>query len=415
MEPKEHVGQEPDWERLWLNAGRTFRPNVPVDIKDVFAGRREQIRRVLDVIVQAGQHAIIFGERGVGKTSLANVISQYITASEDELPLISSRINCENDDSFASTWRKVFNEIELTQTTELMGFDRSVRQVQVNANQLLGDAEPTPDVVRRVLTIMGTRTTPILVVDEFDRLPQSSRRAFADLIKTLSDHATPATVVLVGVADSVERLLEEHQSLSRSLVEIQMPRMAGVEIREIVKQGSVKLGMQIAPDALARVTDLAQGLPHYAHLLGLHAARAAIDRKSFHVAMPDVDEAIRRAMNDSQHSTRNSYLQAVYSARTGSLFADVLLACAQAQADELGFFAAQDVRAPLRRITGRSYGIPTFAKHLNEFLSAKRGKVLQRKGEKRLYRFRFSDPLLQPFVIMQGIVSGKPTGSTDGD
>jgi replication-associated recombination protein RarA len=32
----------------------------------------------LEVIYQAGAHAIIFGERGVGKTSLANIINERI-------------------------------------------------------------------------------------------------------------------------------------------------------------------------------------------------------------------------------------------------------------------------------------------------------------------------------------------------
>ena len=82
----------------------------------------------------------------------------------------------------------------------------------------------------------------------------------------------------------------------------------------------------------------------------------------------------------------------------------MLLSCALAPIDDLGYFAAADVREPLRKITGKKYDIPSFAQHLNEFSDRKRGRILRKIGERRLYRYRFSDPLMQPFVIMQGVV-----------
>jgi hypothetical protein len=41
---------------------------------------------------------------------------------------------------------------------------------------------------------------------------------------------------------------------------------------------------------------------------------------------------------------------------------------------------------------------------LNEFSDKKRGRILRKIGERRRYRYRFSDPLMQPFVIMRGVV-----------
>ena len=72
------------------------------------------------------------------------------------------------------------------------------------------------------------------------------------------------------------------------------------------------------------------------------------------------------------------------------------------------------MRKPLRAITGREYDIPAFAQHLTDFSEKKRGKILKRTGEKRRYRYRFSDPLMQPFVVMQGMVRGRlPTNFFD--
>ena len=50
-----------------------FRPAAPIDRRDLFAGRAQQIADLFSIVSQPGQHAIVYGERGVGKTSLGLV------------------------------------------------------------------------------------------------------------------------------------------------------------------------------------------------------------------------------------------------------------------------------------------------------------------------------------------------------
>ena len=59
-----------DWQLLEAAAQTLFRPRTPVDESRLFAGRFEQVKTLVDVIYEPGGHAIIYGERGVGKTSL---------------------------------------------------------------------------------------------------------------------------------------------------------------------------------------------------------------------------------------------------------------------------------------------------------------------------------------------------------
>ena len=58
-----------------------FTPSAPINRLTLFAGRLPQIDRVFGAVFSPGQHAIIYGERGVGKTSLANIIYDVVIAT----------------------------------------------------------------------------------------------------------------------------------------------------------------------------------------------------------------------------------------------------------------------------------------------------------------------------------------------
>lgn len=100
------------------------------------------------------------------------------------------------------------------------------------------------------------------------------------------------------------------------------------------------------------------------------------------------------------------YLKAIQSSRIDNLYARVLVACALATKDELGYFSAGAVRAPLSRIMGRPFESPAFALHLKNFMEIERGEVLQRRGPTRSFRYHFRDPIMQPYALLAGISAG---------
>ncbi|MDP8989582.1 MAG: ATP-binding protein [Acidobacteriota bacterium] len=387
-----------------LEASKVFTPTAPIDERTLFAGRTEQVREIIDAVNQKGQHAIVFGERGVGKTSLANVLSSFL--SHPASTVLSPRVNCDATDTYKSLWVKVFKEIDLTRTTKSAGFVGEPLESRYSAAEHLGE-DFGPDDVRRLLQVIAQSSLPIVIIDEFDRLNREVKRALADTIKTLSDHAVAATIVLVGVGDSVDELIEEHRSVERALVQVHMPRMSGKEIRQIITTGLERLNLEIEEAVADRILNLSQGLPHYTHLLALHASRECFDRGLSKINDECLSGAIGKALSKAQQTIRSLYHTATMSSRKEHLFVEVLLACAVAPCDELGYFSAVDVRSPLQKITGKDYQIPSFSQHLKEFCETKRGPVLQKTGERRRFRFRFTDPLLQPFVIMQGFTTGR--------
>jgi Cdc6-like AAA superfamily ATPase len=74
MSPRLKRG-EPEYVRRMEALSSAFRPAAPIDRRALFAGRTTQIADVYAVVDQSGQHAVVYGERGVGKTSLVTVVA----------------------------------------------------------------------------------------------------------------------------------------------------------------------------------------------------------------------------------------------------------------------------------------------------------------------------------------------------
>src|ERR1700675_1362417 len=98
---------------LDFRVSQVFTPASPVREADLFAGRIDQIRKVVDAINQPGQHAIIFGERGVGKTSLSNILATKLRSAGSAVGILAPKVTCESSDTYVSLWRKVLSEIDL--------------------------------------------------------------------------------------------------------------------------------------------------------------------------------------------------------------------------------------------------------------------------------------------------------------
>jgi Cdc6-like AAA superfamily ATPase len=341
-----------------------FSPSQPITDKTLFAGRRDQMDTLINVIFQGGQHAVIYGERGVGKTSLARVMKQVVQQS-----YWTADYTCSSADTFGSIWREILSGFPMAEARPPTGFSKAVGGSAVTTSlvPLLGKGEPSPNEVRRCLELVAEAESAVIFIDEFDRPTDSRLRSlFADTIKILSDQGIKVTIVLVGVADTVDELIAGHGSIQRALVQVQMPRMATAELKEIVLQGMKTAGLTATSQFVAQVVELSQGLPHYTHLLSQFGGVSAVQRNSQQVAIEDLSFAISAALQNVSQTVRDRYHNATFSNRE-TLHRQVLLACALANKDELGTFSASDVRDRLPEITKRNYEIPAFANHLTDF------------------------------------------------
>lgn len=391
-------------EDRWIKVGEVFSPAAPVHRQDLFAGRHQQMEDLINAAFERGQHAAIFGERGVGKTSLATIMTSVLDTLENKLVV---KVNCDTTDTFDSLWRKVIDEMQIEAALRTDDHAAHLKNALAVVAAELGEVSRIrPNDVRKLLRMTSSAMECVVFVDEFERLKDpAAASSFAETIKILSDQSIAATIVLVGVADNLEDLLTEHGSIERALAQIHMPRMSRDELGDIIERGLQIVDMKIDDASRSTIVTISRGLPHFTHLITQSAARGAIESGEREISAEHVRDAIKKLSFRTQETVLNAYNLATASKRD-TIYPQVLLACALAPGDQQGFFTAADVVAPLSAVMGRPYPIPSFSRNLHALAEPARGPALQRRGGEHRHRFRFMNTLLQPYALIKGVAEG---------
>jgi hypothetical protein len=224
------------------------------------------------------------------------------------------------------------------------------------------------------------------------------------LIKECYDFSVAATVILVGVAENIAELVADHASIDRALVQIPLNRMSEGELRDIIEKRAGRTVMTFSGDAIWTIVILSRGLPYFTQTLSKYAALNAIEGRRLVVTNDDVEVSMDRFIEETETSFKDGYRNATRSNQDNN-FQQSLLACALAKTDDEGFFTANDVVEPYSAIMKERKRIAHFEKHLRRFSTDEGGNILIKRGGDRQQRFRFKDPMMQPYVLIRGIQS----------
>ena len=354
-----------------FEANQLFTPSAPVAIIELFAGRQQQASRIVDAVAEPGRHVILYGERGVGKSSLAQIIPFLIPRGPQTIRHI--RVPVFSGDRFSIVAKRIFERIHFEADYGEGRKTYSVSEFYPN--------EVTLDNFLTEMDQFKQTEIPIIVIDEFQEIDDEDTSIIvSNLLKALSDTGSNVTIIIVGVADNVTDLIERHQSIERCTEQIQMPRMPVGERREVLEKRLGRLGMSISGDAKWKIVNLSKGLPAYVHALGKFATFTALGNRRLNIIEGDVDSAIGEVLQASQQTIKNSYEFATRSNQARAQFRHVLTACALAKVDDFGWFTPTAVKDPLSNILRRSVEIANFQDTLLDFVE-RRGTILQRTGK----------------------------------
>lgn len=290
---KVRPGFDSKLEQIRMRLRGAFTPSRPVLDAGMFAGRRALLTHVIRSIEDQQLHVVLYGPRGIGKTSTLHILCQIAKDARYTVRYTSCGEQVQFDDMF----RAILDDIPLLYHAD---YDPTSDEIEegMTFGSLVGSAPLTVSHVSEILSrISGTRL--LLVFDEFDRiLSPEFRRSIAELIKNLSDRASRVQLVIAGVASNLNEIIEMIPSIRRNILGIPVPAMDSEELIEMIRIGERESGLHCSPEAATLISELAHGLPYLAGLIGLHAGLSALDRRRSIISELDVWTGVQHAFEE---------------------------------------------------------------------------------------------------------------------
>lgn len=309
----------------------------PVTSTDRFAGRREALAALINAIEQQRAHVVIFGERGIGKTSLVHVFAE-VAREARYLVLYGS---CGVESRFDETFRAFAARIPLLYHASISPTAEEAEH-NLSFETLLADGPVGPREMSELFAdVVGTRI--ILILDEYDRVEaQAFRRDIAELIKNLSDRAARVQLVLTGVAADLDELIGYAPSIRRNVVGLPIGPMGDGEVRQLLRMAEELAGLRFEDEAGAAVARISGGSPYLVRLLANRGANRALDQRRVEVRAADVREGAQAVLEDWRRGLPR-HVRMLLDRLDTARHAGLLGAASRAAGSQDGWFDAADV------------------------------------------------------------------------
>jgi len=267
--------------------GQAFTPAQPISDPRRFAGRKDLLERLISTIEDRRMHVVIYGDRGIGKTSLLHILA--ILAREARY--LVRYTSCSEDSEFDEVFRAAASNIRLLYHSE---YDPTSPEAEkgMSLSDTFSDKPLTPASLSEALAKLA-RTRLILILDEFDRARSPAfRKGVAELIKNLSDRSARVQIVIGGVAANLTELVEHIPSIRRNVLGVMVGPMAQNELLQIVTNAQAIGGFRFEASARDILLAAGNGSPYLVNLIGQQAGRNALSRGSSDISAADVRNSI---------------------------------------------------------------------------------------------------------------------------
>jgi len=294
------------------DASSPFTPGVPVPI-EFFVGRTAEVERLHEHVARAasGRMQVVFlsGERGIGKSSLAFLLRVWaerqhaalgihtflggVTTLEEMIRRVFDRLVRE---SVGTPWHKRITDylgprVKQIGLPGLVSFSFDAKTEDLRA--LVDDfAAPLRSLLDR---LRDEKRMLVLILDDIDGLADSAEfsnwlKSFIDSVAT-SGQPLPLCLLIVGVEDRRQRLIEHQPSLARAVDITDLKPWTDRETESFFKNAFDAVSIEVEPMALVTLVEHSGGLPVIAHEIGDAAYKLADKKLSDRNAIDAILEA----------------------------------------------------------------------------------------------------------------------------
>ncbi len=369
-------------------------------------GREGNLREIRRHLATKGRHVFIFGDRGVGKTSLAQTAAISFHPSESE-PILVAGAEGETFETIVSTIaRRVHAKNNQSGSTEKIGkislpvISMSMKKT-IDSGQApeIGSLNDAVDALSYVASYYSG--IPVVVIDEFDRIEcDNDKKKFAELIKQISDQDVGIKLIFCGIGDSMHNLLGAHYSTGRAITPIELPRLDHESLIEIVTNAVEGVGLSIDNETSSRIAILSDGFPYFAHLVTEKMIWRAFDDEVqiTRIALEHFGSGVDAAVTHAMALLREAY--EIATKKYSDSYEEVLWALVDKPTlTRQSANIYNESYLPIMAATGREpLDLKRFYNRLNALKSESHGHIL---NSPRRSWFEFSENMVRGYVKLK--------------
>ena len=382
-------------------------------------GRESEMSLIEEALSAEGRHVFIYGDRGVGKTSLAAAAANFYQSSDNS----HIQIGCGPDTKFYKTIEDLVDRV-IKKASGKRDYSVkstfSVKFYKVQWNNKMIDVS-IPEVNSMYTAVEAIEEVakyhsdaPVIVIDEFDQIEsEEERRLFSNYLKDLGDRGVDIKLIFTGVAQSLTKLLGDHESSFRQLHTIELGRLYWGPREKIVTDAMDSFNLKIDPNVVHSIARISNGFPYYAHLLAEKILWCAFDSE---VDIEYIDEEIFSMALEKAISSISAHLSMPYDSATlhrNSDYREVLWATADSESTIRlidGMFNSylrinRQLYGPSPEEKCRPLTRKNFVARLANLKKKDYGGILENASDRKgLYSYR--ENILRGYVAMRALESG---------
>ena len=266
---------------LSIDRESPFQPGKPVS-PYFFKGRHASIQKILRYYNNACncdvQHFFLTGKKGIGKTSLAEFVKQYLEDNKNALGIyVSNKGQHSLENLVTSIFEAFLNNVEKGFfERNFEGLFGSIESVEFMGTKIRfkPDEETSRDLVASFHYILNELINDefddydciFLVIDDINGLSQQEEfvnwyKRFADTIEVDSSFDLPLYILFAGYPEKFDNLVLQDLSFGRIFHHEEISSLENTDVREFFINAFDSVGMKCEDDALELLVLFSQGSP----------------------------------------------------------------------------------------------------------------------------------------------------------
>lgn len=382
-------------------------PSEEVADPSQLIGRDNKLVSLRDCFETNGAHAFVWGQRGVGKTSLVH----SATAKYADATNLAAVIGCESsstkDGLLDDIYRRVIKGGIVSLKDSAIKSKLSLFGLSIEGQSGSSREKFSIDSVNHASDFLATILPPdhsngkcwIIIVDEFDQISnQDTIKFFTSLLKQISVDNLPVKFVFCGVAADLNELIGSHESVDRYIHAVNLEPLSHDEIRSLVRKIALNFDLEFTRGQEWRISQISCGYPHFAHLICKEIISEAykLQYKERFIDSNLYKLGIQRAASTAAVRLQNAYEKATI--KGSNRYTEVLWAAADGQHLEKKFpQILEDYDKIMDLLPGRDHlgDENKVRNYLNNLCKDTHGPALIRR---RPGWYQFSDSMLRSYV-----------------